>query len=87
MACHGAHLGKTDQDSSTDFLRSSLALGRKIARFIKSTLNARERLLSDCALAALFNPDSEEPPVTSLTVDGRLSSLGFLDDTDYSDGA
>ena len=87
LACHGAHLGKTDQDSSTDFLRSSLALGRKIARFVKSTLNARERLLSDRALAALFNPDSEEPPVTSLTVDGRLSSLGFLDDTDYSDGA
>ena len=88
VECYGAHLHNDERNSSTDSWLQSLALGRKIARFAKSTLTTQERLLSERELADLFAPPSEELPAGRYPiVGGQLSSLGVIDDSSDSDGA
>ena len=79
VECFGAHLHNDERNYSTDSWLQSLALGRKIARFAKSTLNRKARLLSERELADLFAPASEElPAVRYPIVGGQLSSLGVI---------
>jgi len=77
VGCFGAH--KADRGESVDFLRESLALGRKIARFAKSRLSAEEPVLSARALANLFDPDSASEVYE--VVGGQLGSFSALDDS------